>query len=91
MKPNTQELVYAMILDVFPPMATCVDFGIDRNEQVFGAIQWAWRNDEVTEYELDEKLGNGPALTEIVHRGHNPYACTITTAWDDMPEDDDEY
>ena len=91
MYPNTQNLIISIIKDEFPTFATCVDFGIDKEnaQQVFGAYQWAYRNDTVTEYELDENLGNGPALTKIVNRGQNPYACEIVTAWDDLPEEEE--
>ncbi len=85
-------------MDFFPNHATCIDFGINPNDPnpQYGALQFAVRHEACTKEELDKALGNGEALTEIVNRPSgingkpNPYACTIKTLWDDIPEDEDE-
>jgi len=90
---STRALIDGLALDILPRFSTQVDFGIQPNEdptEVFGALQWAWRNRTATEEEIDEALGNGPRLTELVNRPredhrNNPYACNIKTAWDDVP------
>jgi len=98
MYPNTQLLIEGLVMDTFPVNPVCVDFGI-RNMGVspaeetkrFGALQFAFKKELVTKTELDAALGDGLALTEIVNRGKNPYACTITTAWDNMPDEEEEF
>lgn len=90
MKDTTKALLQAVGLDVFPSFATVVNFGI-RSSQELGAYQWGWRHECFTNEELDEASGCGPKLTELVNRSNgdgydNPYACTIKTMWDDMPE-----
>lgn len=95
MLPNTADLIKCLTLDIFPGFSTCVDFGIQPNSQemstkILGALQWAYRNNQTTKDELDKALGNGPLLTEIVNRGKNPYACNIETAWDSIPEEEDD-
>lgn len=94
-QPNTKELIRGIVDDLMPGFATCVDFGIDMVPQAFGALQWAYKHELTTDHELDEALGNGPKLTEIVNRKDiargqsNPYACTIKTVWDEMPTEED--
>jgi hypothetical protein len=89
MKPNTHQLVDCIMLDIMPGLAAMVDFGMDSGTEVFGALQWALKHEQCTPEELDQALGDGPMLTEIVNRGSNPYACTIKTSWDDMsPEEE---
>jgi len=95
-RPITQRLIEGIKLDLMPDWTVCVDFGLDRDDPTtkFGALQWAYRRDLVTDGELDMALGEGGALTEIANRvspqdGINPYACTIVTAYDLLlPEED---
>ena len=92
-KPITKRLIEAISMDWIPDYATCCDFGIesdDPNPQ-FGALQWAFRNECVTAEELDDALGNGHKLTEIVSRTNNtgqvnPYKCKVRTFWDDFKD-----
>lgn len=104
MKTNTERLIEAIGLDLMPNNPTGVDFGIynigiseEESMKRFGALQWAFKHEACTARELNLALGNGPVLTEIVNRTSsinpgrpNPYARTITTAWDDLPDEDDE-
>lgn len=92
MRPLTEQLIRCATLDEMPDTACKVDFGIEPPNEVekFGALQYAIRRGLVTEEELDAALGDGKALTEIVNRGDNPYACEIKTAWDDMVPAEDE-
>ena len=88
----TKRLIDGIMRDMIPNTATCIDFGIDNSDptRIFGAYQWGLKHQTFTEEELDRALGNGPALTELVNRGDNPYGkdLTIQTIWDDMPEED---
>ena len=95
MMTTTKELIKGIFMDLFPSFATQMDFGIQPSENptaVFGALQTGLKREYFTDQELNSALGNGPALTELVHRGRNPYGnnLTITTTWDDMLEEDIE-
>lgn len=90
MRPMTRELLECAALDEVPGLACRVDFGIMPPGEVekFGAYQWAIRHEMVTPQELNEALGDGAKLTEIVNRGANPYGGqTITTSWDGLKEE----
>ena len=83
-RPLTEQLIDAAIFDVWPSVATIVDFGID-SERHLGALQFAIRNDLVTPQELDAAMGSGEKLTEIAQRGDNPYHdVTFRTSCDKM-------
>ncbi len=89
-RPLTQELIECCQLDVWPGMATVVDFGIDSSSHL-GALQFAIREQLVTPQELDTAMGNGQKLTEIAQRGENPYRfVTFRTSWDEMRLEPDE-
>jgi len=84
-RPLTEELIAAAMLDVWPGIATVVDFGID-SERHLGALQFAIREELVTPQELDAAMGSGAKLTEIAQRGENPYRdVTFKTSWDGLP------
>lgn len=84
-RPLTQQLIDCCYLDTWPSIATIVDFGIDTGRHL-GALQFAIREGLVTPQELDAATGNGPQLTEIAHRGQNPYGDVVfKTSWDGMP------
>jgi hypothetical protein len=89
-RPNTKDLLDCIALDIMPGLATCVDFGIDLGDvqRKYGALQWAVRHGMVDEIELDQAMGDGEKLTEIVNRGENPYKVVIKTAWDNLNDDD---
>ena len=90
-RPLTQQLITAVLFDVWPSIAAIVDFGIDSDRHL-GALQFAIKYDEVTPQELDAAMGSGAKLTEIAQRGNNPYRdVTFRTSWDKMrlePQDE---
>jgi hypothetical protein len=96
MRETTRQLLDCIFLDMAPSYAVCTDFGMDKSNgmQVFGALQWAIKRDICSSKELDEACGDGEKLTELVNRTHmgvsNPYKTTISTAYDDLPPEDEE-
>jgi len=100
MNPTTKTLIDGIYMDIIPSQGACMDFGIVNSinndpVSVFGALQWGLKREMFTNNELDEALGNGVALTELVNRGANPYGTkmVIITMWDNMttPEEDEYY
>jgi hypothetical protein len=102
--PNTKALIDALVMDLWPSTACCVDFGIplepgmDNNGMgMYGLLQWGFKSDTITAEELDAACCNGPALTKIVKRiqalGQCPYGKDIEKVdlpWDHMPPEEDE-
>lgn len=89
MKPVTEQLINNAMLDTVPESRACrVDFGI-RTTSIFAAYQWGVRRGTFTGEELDAALGNGPKLTDLLARGGNPHACTITTVYDMLPPEEE--
>lgn len=89
-RPLTDDLINAALLDVWPKVPTIVDFGIDSDRHL-GALQYAIKYGEVTAQELDAAMGDGAKLTEIIQRGDNPYRdVTFRTSWDEMRLDQAE-
>lgn len=83
---GTRQLVSALMMDVWPSVAVCVDFGI-RTPEHLGALQHAVRADGVTAGELDAALGNGPAIQTLISPT-NPYRSAVfATDWDHLPEE----
>src|SRR5262249_35072172 len=64
-RPLPEHLIEALVLDVWPSHAACVDFGIKTTAHL-GALQYAVRSDGVTAEELDEALGYGEKLQRLV-------------------------
>src|SRR4051812_34717513 len=88
-RPLTRALYEALLLDVWPSPATCMDFGIT-SEAHLGALQWAVKEDGVTMEQLDAALGKGPALQALISPT-NPYRnVAFRTAWDDMNVEPEE-
>lgn len=81
-RPLTQQLFDCLILDTWPGIACVTDFGIGNDSKKYRAFQWVIKNGLVTMEELDQALGDGPKLTEIVSRGGSPHACKIETPYD---------
>ncbi len=54
-----------LIQDEWPSPATVVDFGIASPKHL-GALQFAVRSG-ITAYDLDRVIGDGPAITALVH------------------------
>ena len=83
-RPLTEQLITAVLLDIWPGNAAIIDFGIDSDRHL-GALQFAVKFGEVTPQELDAAMGNGAKLTEIVQRGENPYRDVVfKTSWDKL-------
>ena len=81
-----RRLVQCLIDDIWPSPATIVDFGID-SPQHLGALQHAVRSG-CTAYDLDRVMGDGPAITHLMHSfGRHPY-CRVefATAYDAVAE-----
>ena len=91
MRMTTESLIEALLLDTWPTPGACCDFGLDGPDASakLGALQNGFRAEEFSAQELDEALGNGPALTELVKRIGCPLV--FKTALDDFGEYDDEY
>lgn len=85
LKPVTQNLVYAIVLDTWPGGAAIADFGLVSTKH-YEAVYFAFRHGDVSKAELDQALGNGPLLTELMNRAeHNPHKGTglvFVTPWD---------
>ena len=80
MLQNTNTLIQAIAMDLWPGTATEVDFGID-NQTIYEAYHTKIRNGSVTPEQLDAALGNGPELTKLM-------GIKIVTVYDDMgPEE----
>ena len=88
-RDNTRDLYRALIWDEWPSQATVVDFGIESTAHL-GALQYAVIHEGVTLEELDQVLGNGPAIQALISE-RNPYRhVTFRTDWDDLPEEPEE-
>ncbi|MBX0330019.1 hypothetical protein K2Z83_20330 [Oscillochloris sp. ZM17-4] len=87
-RPSTRRLLDALILDIWPPHAALVDFGIAGDDQ-YRALQIAVRQGETqaTLRELDAMLGDGAKITAWVRR-FVPDAPQFTTAWDSLPREE---
>ncbi len=82
-RPVTQQLYLALILDSWPSPAAVVDFGID-SERHYAALQHAVMQHGVTAGELDNAACNGPALTALIRPDSPFHGLTFTTSWDDL-------
>ena len=93
--------VECIMLDQWPSMGACVDFGIDdpdRDEaqKRYESYYYAVRAGEITADQLHEVMKSGGVtgeqLTELVRNApSNPHKdVTITTSWDTIMGDDDE-
>jgi hypothetical protein len=71
--PVTRELVYSMLTDQWPSPAAVVDFGID-SQKHYAALQAPIREAEIMPVQLDQALGSGRRLTELVRASaSNPH------------------
>lgn len=79
-------LVQCLGSDEWPSPATALDFGIDSSEHYL-ALQHAVRQG-ITAYDLDRVMGDGPAITQMVHGVPNQPCRFVRfrTAWDDYRE-----
>jgi hypothetical protein len=78
--------VYDCLLDdVWPTAAAIQDFGLKSAEH-YGALQYAVRYKGVSVQDLDDALGCGPALTELITRGNPYHGVKFETPWDSIME-----
>ena len=83
-RPLTERLIEALILDTWPSAATCMDFGIESTDHL-GALQYAYREDGVTPEQFDAALGKGAELQKLISET-NPYRfAKFQTIWDRLP------
>ena len=83
-RPMTENLIEALIFDAWPSAATCVDFGIRTTEHL-GALQFAYKQDEVTGEQFDAALGKGREIQKLISK-RNPYReAVFETDWDLLP------
>ena len=82
-RPVTRNLIEAVILDSWPDHAAVVDFGIDSQEH-YEALYYPIRAHEILPKRLDEALGNGEKLTQLVREAaSNPHRdVAFCTSWD---------
>ena len=80
-------LVDNLMMDDFPRPAVAVDFGIDLVPDLYAKYQQAVRKGQITESELAEAVGDGPALTKLFKEKTGEDVC-ITTQWDLIPDEE---
>ncbi len=79
----TKRVYDCLLADDCPSAAGVQDFGLKTAEHL-GALRHAVRCHGVTLEELDDALGDGPAITALVRDG-NPYVgVAFETPWDDI-------
>lgn len=87
-RPLTESLIEALILDTWPSVATCMDFGIESSDHL-GALKYAYREDGITPEQFDAALGKGADIQRLISET-NPYRfAKFRTAWDSMPQPED--
>jgi hypothetical protein len=82
-RPVTEQLSQALVLDTWPSPAAVVDFGIE-SERHYAALQDAVIHQDVTLEELDNAACDGPALTALIGAESPYHGLTFTTPWDSL-------
>jgi hypothetical protein len=80
-RPVTEQLYQALVLDTWPSPAAVVDFGIE-SERHYAALQHAVIHQDVTLEELDDAVCDGLALTALIGAESPYHGLTFTTPWD---------
>lgn len=82
-RPVTRNLIESVMLDSWPDHAAIVDFGIDSQEH-YDALYYPIREQEISPKQLDEALGNGEKLTQLMRGAEsNPHHdVSFSTSWD---------
>lgn len=82
-RPVTRNLIESVMLDSWPDPAAIVDFGIDSQEH-YEALYYPIRQHEISPKRLDQALGNGKELTQLVREAaSNPHRdVAFCTSWD---------
>jgi hypothetical protein len=85
MTRTADSLVKSILLDVFPSIAVCTDFGIN-SQQVYEAYYYSIRKGSLSAEQLHEIVGNGKKLTELlVNCPDNPHKnINIKTIYDEI-------
>ncbi len=65
-----QQLIQCLVDDVWPSPATVTDYGIESARHLRALQQAVWCG--CTVYELDRVMGDGRAITELVHGALGP-------------------
>jgi hypothetical protein len=86
LRPATQNLVTAVMLDMWPRQPAIAVFGI-RSQAHLEALYYPLRHGDFTPEQVNAALGNGPKLTELVNAApHNPHkGIVFRTDWDALP------
>jgi hypothetical protein len=81
----TRNLIESIMLDLWPRETVAVDFGIDSRRH-YEALYYPIREGEITPQDLDDALGHGRKLTELVKAApSNPHKdVEFHTSWDVM-------
>ena len=87
---TAENLVQACMLDIWPTMAECTDFGVN-NQETYNAYHTAIRAGEITADQLHGAIISdvpGKILTELLVNAPSNLNKTIVirTMWDDMKE-----
>jgi hypothetical protein len=82
-QPTTRHLIHSLLLDTWPNLGTCADFGI-HSQQQYEALYYPVRAQELTPDALDAALRDGPRLTALTRAApSNPHKdVTFYTGWD---------
>jgi hypothetical protein len=83
MGSTATELFNACMLDVYPPLAAEVDFGIDLTPRLYSIYQNGIVRGNLTEQDLQEAVADGHKLTAMLKNkmGLNTHVITV---WDDL-------
>jgi hypothetical protein len=89
LRPATCQLMLAIILDVKPSAEVSREFGLASQEHL-EALYFSVLHNEITPTQLDQAMGNGQRLTELVNTAaHNPHInIKFDTVWDHIKPDD---
>lgn len=85
LRPLTEQLVQAIMWDMWPGPAAVLDFGLD-SQRRYEALYYPVRNGEITPEQLEAALGKGPELTRLANGApSNPHkGIVFKTAWDNL-------
>jgi hypothetical protein len=89
-RPLAHQTFSAMLMDEWPGVAACVDFGLV-DQAHYEALCYPIRRGEIDLEQLDRCLGSGVLLTALVARcAANPHkGIVFSTPYDDWEEDEE--
>lgn len=86
---TADDLVHAMVLDIWPGSGAIVDFGID-SQAHYEALHKAVRKAGVTGNDLHAVVGDGPRITALLDaKDCNPLGLKFLTSYDGLFDDED--